>query len=246
MPNGSPRSPRLRVPRLARCFRLTGCFATPAQVSVLQSWRGLGGLCGTSFAARDCTPVNRVPIPNARAIVCHKLRPPALNNLLIRCERPARIFVMKAMVFECVVSLMFPAPARVHAGSPSEQHRTAPRWPLPTSMQASKVPPLPGRVLMPAAHHLFSAQDPAAPRCTRRLTSAGRPPAVPPLVRVRPRTHARSSPPLLRAGPGGAVVHVATDERREAAGGAAPCPRAAACSCPQLTASSPRRTRRPQ
>jgi hypothetical protein len=102
---------------------------------------------------------------------------------------------MKAMVFECVVSLMFPAPARVHAGSPSEQHRTAPRWPLPTSMQASKVPPLPGRVLMPAAHHLFSAQDPAAPRCTRRrrrargggFSSGGSSARVPRLRGGRPR-----------------------------------------------------------
>jgi hypothetical protein len=105
---------------------------------------------------------------------------------------------------------------------------------LPTSMPASNVPPLPpplpGHVLIPAAHPLFSAQESAAPRCTRRLTSPGRPPAVPPPVRVQPCAHARSSPPLLRAGRGGTAVHAAADELGEAAGGAAPCARAAACS----------------
>ena len=77
-----------------------------------------------------------------------------------------------------------------------------------------------GRVLMRAAHRLFSAQEPAAPRCTRRLTSLGRPPGVPPPVRVWSCAHARSSPPLLRAGAGGAGLHAAPDERGEAAAGA--------------------------
>jgi hypothetical protein len=58
---------------------------------------------------------------------------------------------------------------------------------------------------------------------------------VPPPFRLRPRAHARISPPLLRAGLGGAAVHSAADERGETAGGATPCPRVAACSCPELT-----------
>ena len=70
------------------------------------------------------------------------------------------------------------------------------------------------RCPLPAAHRMFSAQEAAAPRCTRRLTSLGRPPAVPPPVRVRPHAHARSSPPLLRAGGGGAGVHAAAGSPR--------------------------------
>ena len=51
--------------------------------------------------------------------------------------------------------------------------------------------------------------------------------SVPRPAPPRPAPLLLASPPLLRAGPGGASVHAAADERGEAAAGATPCPRVA-------------------